>query len=304
MIATCFRTFSIVLLLALVVAGCSTAFTYRHLDWLIPWYVDGYVDLTRDQRHLLQDQLGPVLQWHEEEELGRYLEILDQVESDLQGEVTPAQVRTWAEEVISAVERVEQRMLSTALEFSESLSDEQLTEFIESVWEEHREYEEEYLSRSDQEYVEENAENLEDFLEEYTGRLNDGQEAVLLRAAGSLRRFDSVWLEDHEQWLNTLGPLLKREPGWEDDIRVAYANRKLERPPEYTALLEYNMDVVATAIAEVLNSLDEKQRKRVFEEIDDLRSLIQRLLSIQVSLVAPGPTDPATGSRLPTAGKV
>jgi len=279
LIATFFRTFSTVLLVVLLVTGCSTAFTYRHLDWLIPWYVDGYVDLTRDQRHLLQDQLGPLLQWHEGEELDRYLEILGQVEADLQEEVTPAQVRSWADEVISAVERLEQNMLSVALAFSESLSDEQLTEFIESVWEEHREYEEEYLSRTDQEYIEENAENLEDFLEEYTGRLNDEQEAALFRAAGSLRRFDSAWLEDHEQWLNTLGPLLKREPGWEDAIRVAYANRTLERPPEYMELLEYNMDVVATAVAEVLNSLTEKQQNHLFEKIDDLRSQIRKLLS-------------------------
>jgi hypothetical protein len=268
-----------VLLLTLVVAGCSTAFTYRHLDWLIPWYVDGYVDLTRDQRHLLQDQLWPVLAWHEEEELGHYLDILDRLETELQKEVSAEQVRSWADEVIAAVERVEQNMLNVALEFSESLSDEQLAEFMESVWEEHREYEDEFLSRTDQEYVEENAENLEEFLERFTGRLTDRQEDTLLRAAGSLRRFDSVWLEDHEQWLNTLGPLLKREPGWEQAIRVAYANRTLQRSQEYTDLLEYNTEVVSTAFAEVLNSMNEKQRKHVFAEIEDLRSQVQRLLS-------------------------
>lgn len=267
------------LLLTLVVAGCSTAFTYRHLDWLIPWYVDGYVDLTRDQRHLLQDQLWPVLAWHEEEELGHYLDILDRLETELQKEVSAEQVRSWADEVIAAVERVEQNMLNVALEFSESLSDEQLAEFMESVWEEHREYEDEFLSRTDQEYVEENAENLEEFLERFTGRLTDRQEDTLLRAAGSLRRFDSVWLEDHEQWLNTLGPLLKREPGWEQAIRVAYANRTLQRSQEYTDLLEYNTEVVSTAFAEVLNSMNEKQRKHVFAEIEDLRSQVQRLLS-------------------------
>ncbi|MDH3788857.1 MAG: DUF6279 family lipoprotein [Xanthomonadales bacterium] len=279
MITTFFRTLSAVLLLTLVVAGCSTAFTYRHLDWLIPWYVDGYVDLTRDQRHLLQDQLWPVLAWHEEEELGHYLDILDRLETELQKEVSAEQVRSWADEVIAAVERVEQNMLNVALEFSESLSDEQLAEFMESVWEEHREYEDEFLSRTDQEYVEENAENLEEFLERFTGRLTDRQEDTLLRAAGSLRRFDSVWLEDHEQWLNTLGPLLKREPGWEQAIRVAYANRTLQRSQEYTDLLEYNTEVVSTAFAEVLNSMNEKQRKHVFAEIEDLRSQVQRLLS-------------------------
>ncbi len=266
------------LLLTLLAAGCTMSFTYNHLDWLIPWYVDDYVDLSRQQRQLLQGQLGPVLQWHREEELERYLELLDRIEADLAGEVTTAQVLSWADEIIAAAERVEENMVSVALQFGATLSDEQLAEFMESVWEEHREYEEEFLGRTDEEYIEENKDNLEEFLERFTGRLNDEQDAVLLRAAESLQRFDGVWLEDHEQWLNTLGPLLQRKPGWEDAVREAYANRTLRRSQQYEELLEYNMGVVSQAIADVLNRLNDKQRKHLDDEIEDFRSLVQRLL--------------------------
>lgn len=278
MIASWTRKLIAVVLLTLLVAGCTMSFTYNHLDWLIPWYVDDYVDLSRQQRQLLQGQLGPVLQWHREEELERYLELLDQIEADLAGEVTAGQVRSWADEIIAAVERVEENMVSVALQFGATLSDEQLAEFMESVWEEHREYEEEFLSRSEEEYVEENAKNLEEFLERFTGRLDDEQEAILLQAAESLHRFDAVWLKDHEQWLNTLGPLLQRKPGWEDAVREAYANRTRQQSPEYTELLEYNMEVVSQAIADVLNRLNDRQRKHLIDEIEDLRSLVQRLL--------------------------
>ncbi len=278
MIASWTRKLIAVVLLTLLVAGCTMSFTYNHLDWLIPWYVDDYVDLSRQQRQLLQGQLGPVLQWHREEELERYLEILDQIEADLAGEVSAAQVRSWADEIIAAVERVEENMVSVALQFGATLSDEQLAEFMESVWDEHREYEEDFLGRTDEEYVEENAENLEELLERFTGRLNDGQKAILLQAAESLQRFDAVWVEDHEKWLNTLGPLLQRKPGWEDAIREAYANRTRQRSPQYTQLLEYNMEVVSQAIADVLNRLSDRQRKHVDDEIEDFRSLVQRLL--------------------------
>lgn len=278
MITSWTRKLIAAMLLTLLAAGCTMSFTYNHLDWLIPWYVDDYVDLSRQQRQLLQGQLGPVLQWHREEELEHYLELLDQIEADLAGEVTTAQVRSWADEIIAAVERVEENMVSVALQFGATLSDEQLAEFMESVWEEHREYEEEFLSRSEEEYVEENAKNLEEFLERFTGRLDDEQEAILLQAAESLHRFDAVWLKDHEQWLNTLGPLLQRKPGWEDAVREAYANRTRQQSPEYTELLEYNMEVVSQAIADVLNRLNDRQRKHLIDEIEDLRSLVQRLL--------------------------
>ena len=95
------------LLLTLLLGGCSTSFTYNHLDWLIPWYVDDYVDLSRDQKQFLKGELAPILEWHREEELVRYIAILDQVENDLTHKVTAETVNSWVEEVFAASERVE-----------------------------------------------------------------------------------------------------------------------------------------------------------------------------------------------------
>jgi hypothetical protein len=134
LIASFARKLSVLLLAAALLAGCTATFTYKHLDWLIPWYVDGYVDLSRDQRRLLQDQLGPALQWHQQEELARYVEILDQIESDLARDVSAEQIQRWADDIISAAERVEERMLSVALDFGSELSDQQIDEFVESLW--------------------------------------------------------------------------------------------------------------------------------------------------------------------------
>ena len=105
--------------------------------------------------------------------------------------------------------------------------------------------------------------------------------------AGSLRRFDSVWLDDHERWLETLGPLLNRKPGWQDAIRQAYANRRDHQTPEYRELLEHNMDVVSQAIAEILNQLTQKQQKHLDREIEDLRSLLLRLIDQQKTAGVP-----------------
>ena len=47
-------------LLLLMLTGCSgTTFVYNRLDFLIPWYVGKYVDLTRLQKQLLDEQLDP-----------------------------------------------------------------------------------------------------------------------------------------------------------------------------------------------------------------------------------------------------
>lgn len=261
-----------------LLAGCSQTFTYNHLDWLIPWYVDDYVDITRKQKQVLKRHLGPLLRWHREEELVSYIVILDRIEADLQSPVTAGTVMNWVNEVIAATKRIEDSMLDMSLDFSTALSDEQMQEFAASIRKEQEEYEEEYLPRSDEEYVEENTENLEDFLGEYLGRLSPEQKRRLQQGARDMRRFDAAWLEEHEAWLDTLEPFLKRPEGWQEAVRKAHDQRDKNRPPEYNAILDHNMRVLTQAVADVLNTMSEKQRAKVMREIGKLKARIRKLI--------------------------
>jgi hypothetical protein len=267
------------ILCAALLTGCTATFTYNHLDRLIPWYVDGYVDLTREQRRLLDAELEPLLRWHREEELLRYHALLQRIEKDTSADVSPAQVRAWIDELMAALERVETSMLSLALEFSSTLSDEQMAEFGTSLWERQREYEKEFLGRSEKTYRRDSYDELADLLRRFTGPLEPVQERRLRRAADDLRRFDSAWLEEREIWLHRLEPLLQRKPGWQQDVRDAYAARREQRTPRYREYLAHNLEVVSAAIADVLNQLTAKQRTRLARELDELQNRILELSS-------------------------
>lgn len=263
---------------ACLAVACTASFTYNHLDWLIPWYVDDYVDLTRDQRKLLKQQLAPRLQWHREEELVRYRDLLDRIESDLSRPVTADQVNAWLDEFIAAIERVEESMLSVSLEFGATVSDAQMAEFMESLRKQQSEYEEEYLSRSDTEYIRDNYENLEELLDRVLGRLSGEQDAILSTAAESLRRFDGAWLEERAAWLDTLEPLLLRESGWQEAVMQAYASREENRTGEYRDILDGNTAVITAAVAEALSMMSDKQHEHAKREIGDLRRKLNKLI--------------------------
>ena len=265
------------LALLLLLTGCTASFTYNRLDWLIPWWVDDYVDLTRDQRRDLRGSLEPALRWHREEELGRYLELLDRVESDIQTGVEPEMVRGWFQAIIQAAERVEAAMLDVALDFGGSVSDEQVGELLVRVWERQSEFEEEFLERSDEEYAEDNAEYLVDGFEDLLGRLSDEQEQKLRQAAMSLQRFDSAWLDERSRWLRDLESLLQRDPGWQQAVRERYEQPIRDRTPEYQDILDYNLGVISRAAARVLDSMSDRQRAHLADEIEDWRRLIRKL---------------------------
>ena len=56
-----------------LLSACSNTFLYNQLDWIVPWYVDDFVDLNRQQRQDLKTQVRELLTWHRGEELATYL---------------------------------------------------------------------------------------------------------------------------------------------------------------------------------------------------------------------------------------
>ena len=268
------------LLFALSLLGaCSNTFLYNQLDWLATWYVDDYVDLSREQRRDLKQQVRELLAWHRKEELASYIEILDQIEADLDQPVSSEQVEAWANETYLAYMRLEERMLPVAFDMGNQLTDAQMEEFMESLRRGQEELEEEYLTRSDEEYVEDAREGLGDALEDFLGRLTPEQKMTLDTAAASLQRFDGAWLDERALWLDTLAVLLQREPGWEDGVRKALDEREANRTETYRTAYAHNAVIINGAIAEVLNLRTGKQDRRLRREIDGYRKDIRKLIA-------------------------
>ena len=69
------------LILLIFITGCSsTTFVYNRIDFLLPWYLESYVDLDRDQKQDLKELLIPFFKWHREQELPEYANIIGRVE--------------------------------------------------------------------------------------------------------------------------------------------------------------------------------------------------------------------------------
>jgi hypothetical protein len=262
---------SVLLLTACLLTGCSNRFIYKQLDWLIPWYVDDYVDLTLVQKDNLEEQVDKLLRWHRGEELSRYIGILGSIEQDLSRPITNETVQKWFDDVLVSAKRVQTNILPPAIKLGEGLSDEQVREFVQNLWERQTELEEEYLSRSNEEYIEEVYEDLSDNLIKYVGRLTPEQKNVLNEAAGLMQRFDHVWLDDRRNWLGKIEKLLERKPGWQQAMLEAFASREGQQPKRFKQYLAYNTNIINQAIADVMNNLNKKQQEKLNFEIADLR---------------------------------
>jgi Family of unknown function (DUF6279) len=274
------RTFSGVFAL-LFLTSCSSTFIYNQLDWLIPWYVDDYVDLTGPQKKSLKQQLQPLLHWHRKEELARYLDLLAGIEEDLAAPLDGSTLQGWVDAASLAGERLEQHMLPLAFEVGEQLSDAQMADFLESLWDKQAELEEEFLERDDAAYIEESYENFEENLREFLGRLNAEQKLLVQEAAASLQRFDDAWLAERRAWLELLQRVLsERRDDWQQQIVDAMADRQQMQSPQYRDIYLRNQQIILQAVADVLNSRTEKQSTHLQEELDQLRRSLQKLIAL------------------------
>lgn len=268
------------LLLLVVLAGCSsTTFIYNRLDFLIPWYLGDYVDLNREQKARLDALLEPFLDWHRAEELPQYLLVLDDIDARLDGPISGADVGDTLDEVEQAWLRVETRALGWLLDLGADLSDEQIAQFIEELRDKQVEYEEKYLTRTEQEYRQDAEENLRDNLQDMLGRLDKPQRARVVEASEALQRSDAVWLRERAEWIDLMEQLLQRQDGWQDAVRQASRTRDERQSELYRQTYEHNVSVVYEAVADILNNRSTRQDERLRRELNKYRGAIETLIA-------------------------
>jgi hypothetical protein len=270
----------VVLSCVLCLGACSgTTFVYNRLDTIVPWYVDDYVDLDGSQEHRLDEELQPFLDWHRAQELPNYVELLDEIDSSLGQSITVDEVAAIYEGIEAAWLRLEEESLDWLLELGESLSDEQVQEFLTYLGERQEEYEEKYLPRTEAEFREETYDSFAESFSDYMGRLDPEQRERLQQASADMERSDSAWLQERAAWLQRLGVMMQREPGWQDRVRESVAARGETVSEGYLETYEHNMQVILSTVADVLNSRSEKQDRRLRGEVAGLREDLQTLIA-------------------------
>lgn len=263
----------------LLCSACSgTTFVYNRLDFLIPWYLDDYVELNRAQERRLDDLLLPFLNWHRNQELPRYLEIIELIEARLDRPLGREDIVEISLAGETAFLRIERKALEWLLLLGADLTDEQIDEFIEALQKQQTEYEEKYLERDLKKYYEDAHDSLRDNFQDYLGRLNAEQKQLLKLSSSSLRRADGVWLEARAAWIANLKQILRREPGWQQNLRDTLDSREQNQSELYRQIYEHNLTQVQLLAIEVLNGRSDKQDRRLRKKLESFREDLSTLV--------------------------
>lgn len=269
------KTLLLLLCLSLLISACSRAgLAYRNLDWLVPWRLNDYLNLDRQQRAWLKPRVQTHLQWHCSAELPRYIEWLHTTESILaQPQPDSAQLLEQFAQFDAALKRIGVEITPTAIELLQGLSEQQVREFYAALDEDNLEDRQDFLDPPLATQLSERQTRMQERLRPWLGRLNTAQTEHIATWANSLGEQNRLWLENRQLWQAELRKVVAERDSADFAERLTPLLQQRERyySDEYRASYGRSRQALATLFSQLLRSSDEAQRERLSHRLRDLR---------------------------------
>jgi len=267
-----------ILLFSLVfLVGCSsTTFVYNRIDFLLPWYLESYVDLNREQKQDLKELLIPFYKWHREEELPKYATIIRDLDSILDEKIELDSIEAITHEVEQSWFRLEDKMILWAIPMTRNLSNEQIAELLQTMQTKTLQSEKKYLSRNLQTYQNDNYKRIRKNLRRFIGGMNKDQLDLINAASKEMIRIDGQWINNRKALIENLKVILKREDGWELALENI-THRDDVVANNYRETYSYNIEINQHLLIEILNSRTEKQDKKLRAQLSKYQKDIETL---------------------------
>jgi len=267
-----------ILLFSLVfLVGCSsTTFVYNRIDFLLPWYLESYVDLNREQKQDLKELLIPFYKWHREEELPKYATIIRDLDSILDEKIELDSIEAITHEVEQSWFRIEDKMILWAIPMTRNLSNKQIAELLQTMQTKTLQSEKKYLSRNLQTYQNDNYKRIRKNLRRFIGGMNKDQLDLINAASKEMIRIDGQWINNRKALIENLKVILKREDGWELALENI-THRDDVVANNYRETYSYNIEINQHLLIEILNSRTEKQDKKLRAQLSKYQKDIETL---------------------------
>lgn len=270
------------LLLAFGLAGCTSGLVYDRVDWIVAWYVDGFVTLDDAQDERLSGLVAETMDWHRRTQLPRYVELLDALAAEADRPVDAATVARRYAEVEDLLDVLVVRVTPGAAALLAGLTPAQREELAASFAEDNEELREEYSGSTPQEREARRTRAAIKALQRFYGRLSPAQRALVTARLAPLADVSEQWLERRQHWQERFLGILAAPPagGLAQALRDLALDPDQFDTPGYREQVEANRRAVFAMLAELSATLSPDQRRHMRRKLEgyskDLRAIVAR----------------------------
>ncbi|MBQ4845534.1 DUF6279 family lipoprotein [Pseudoalteromonas sp. MMG005] len=264
----------IILLALLTVAGCSTKFAYRNASWLTYWYLDDYISLTDDQEARFDERLQLWLSWHKAEELDKYIAHFNEIKADVEADNMSVQRIEFHQNRLRAHwYRVRDTLAPDLAAMAPMLTQEQVNTLFSELAESELESIKKRQKRSVQKRKKRWLNDQENNLERWLGNLNDRQEDLIVALYDKQQTTADLRAEYRTNYQAQLKALLAK-PSTDKQFETGLVKLLKEpeqfRSAELAERIAHNRHQRNQFLAEVYQSLSEKQHRHLIKELEEL----------------------------------
>ncbi len=277
---------AIIGLLAVLLGGCTAVrLGYNNGPQLAWWWLDSYVDFTREQAPLAREAVDRWFEWHRPSQLPEYAAFLVTVQQAVMAPTTAAEVCRWQDAVRDKLEPAIDRALVHAADVLPLLGEAQWRHIEQRYAKGMDEAREAFLQPDPAARLAQSIKRARERSEQLYGRLDEAQLRVI-NAGVAASPFDApLWLAERQRrHRDTMATLRRLSSDKADrDQRLAALRALTKRMgrssnPEYRTyqlkLTDYNCKLAA----QVHNATTPAQRQRARDKLkgweDDMRALL------------------------------
>jgi hypothetical protein len=265
----------------LLISACSRLdVAYRSLDWLIPWRLDQYLDLTPEQKKRLDAHLQSLLSWHCQTQLPLYADLLDNgIALAQQTQARPEQISELFDHGEQSLQAIAVQVTPASIELLSSLDDKQIEKLRGKLEGERQKLRHELLDIPLDEQNELRAERMEERVAPWIGKLNALQKASIEAWADELSGQNEIWLQNRTHWQNMLLTELetRREADFPARITRFLQERHSSWLPEYREIHKQGKTRLVQLFVDLHRQSTPEQRQRMQERLGKLRSDMREL---------------------------
>ena len=268
------------ILLALIVAGCSFKTLYNQLDVIIPSYVEGMVTLDDLLEEKLEKRTKVLIAWHRKTQLLEYAKWLRDLQKNVTEGITQAELQQHIRRMDVFWDTLSDRLNDEMASLLPLLNQKQQKELYENIAENNRDFQEEYVDITEENRMEEQVERVMDSYENWLGDLEEEQQQRITRIASKLQSTAGLRYARRIEWQKNIERILKTDKGMmvkTDLLKQYFTSYQREGNEVIQATHAENKKLLAGLTVEITNSLTPEQKAHFITTTNDYIRMLEEL---------------------------
>lgn len=244
-------------------AYSNAAFAYNQLPPMLTWMVDGYVDMSGEQKEWMRDRVARIMEWHRSHELPEYRRFLERVLVETADPFTVAEIAAAYKDLRQHYHATVEKVLPDAADFLLRLDAGQVHQMEEKFDDDNRKFVKESVKGTPDQRRARRAKQFIGHLDGWLGSVSDAQEAIVERYYAEIPDLIEERLADRKVRHTETLKLIRAKPSREQMIvglRRLMVDADSWRRPEFLKKLADRDQRFFELLSKVSATLSPEQR--------------------------------------------